>query len=36
MLMGMMQQKEFKLGYFVKVISVHPVITAAYVQNREK
>jgi hypothetical protein len=31
-----MQQKEITLGYVVKVISVHPIITAARVQNREK
>jgi hypothetical protein len=36
MLMGIRQQEEITLGYFVKVISVHPVITVTYVQNREK
>jgi hypothetical protein len=33
---GIMQEEEITLGYFVKVISVHPIITAAHVHNREK
>jgi hypothetical protein len=36
MLMGIIQQEEITLGYFVKVISVHPISTAAHVHNREK
>jgi hypothetical protein len=36
MLMGIMQQEEITLGYFVKVISVLPIITDAHVHNREK
>jgi hypothetical protein len=36
MLMGIMQQEEITLGYFVKVISVHRLITAAHGHNREK
>jgi hypothetical protein len=36
MLMGIMQQEEITLGCFVKVISVHPIITAAHVHNRKK
>jgi hypothetical protein len=34
MLMGIMQQEEITLGYFVKFISVHPITTAAHVENR--
>jgi hypothetical protein len=34
--MGIMQQEEITLGYFVKVISVLPIITAAHVHNKEK
>jgi hypothetical protein len=36
MLIGIIQQEEITLGYFVKVISVHPVSTAAHVHSREK
>jgi hypothetical protein len=36
MLMGIMQQEDITLGYFVKVISVHAIIISPHVHNREK